>query len=439
GRAFINCPDGYSQSILRSWDVLVHVHAKSHTAQFHRPRPESRITNPENPSGARASTDTDTTQLRSKREIEIAGEEMAEQTTAAAGDSDAGDMESKIKAALRLRVSYFREQADSLTLVGVRRLLEEDLGFDMYALDPHKKFCLEAANDDQPEKEENELNTTGSQTMEDSPVLGLMTDNKKAKRGTKEKEETQNHAEIKEAIRKRASHLKENSGSITGVGVRRLLEEDLKLEKFALDAFKKFISGQVTELLKFQRRHPEMERQNRRRVAMSKHLTSSTKEELSGSSENESEESEESAVKAKKRTAPKGKVQGSAGLKRKRAEVDKNDSKRKSKVSKIKSEENSDKDEDDVSDDNSESSAENNVQEKEVAKPSYGKRVEHLKTVIKSCGMSVPPSVYKKVKQAPENKREATLIKELEELLQKEGLSSSPSEKEIKEVKEKEG
>ncbi|GAB2231047.1 hypothetical protein Droror1_Dr00027334 [Drosera rotundifolia] len=27
-----------------------------------------------------------------------------------------------------------------LTFVGVRRLLEEDLGFDMYALDPHKKF-----------------------------------------------------------------------------------------------------------------------------------------------------------------------------------------------------------------------------------------------------------------------------------------------------------
>ncbi|GAB2232236.1 hypothetical protein Drorol1_Dr00011263 [Drosera rotundifolia] len=186
---------------------------------------------------------------------------MAQQTTTtAAMDSAAGEIESKIKAALRSRVSYFREQADSLTFVGVRRLLEENLGFDMYALDPHKKFvetyleqCLEAANDDQPKKEENEPNTTGSQTMEDSPVLGLMTDNKKAKRGTKEKEETQNHdapseAEVKEAIRKRASHLKENSGSITGAGVRRLLEEDLKLEKFALDAFKKFISDQVTEV-----------------------------------------------------------------------------------------------------------------------------------------------------------------------------------------------
>jgi len=97
------------------------------------------------------------------------------------------------------------------------------------------------------------------------------------------------------------------------------------------------------------------------------------------------------------------------------------------------------------------------LQKKEDPKPVYGKKVEHLKSVIKSCGMrssflwslnclmlcsglskadaffcvlcSVPPSVYKRVKQAPEDKREACLIKELEEILAKEGLSTSPSEK----------
>lgn len=42
---------------------------------------------------------------------------------------------------------------------------------------------------------------------------------------------------------------------------------------------------------------------------------------------------------------------------------------------------------------------------------------------------SIPPSVYKKVKQAPENNREAQLIKELEGILSREGLSSNPSEK----------
>lgn len=44
------------------------------------------------------------------------------------------------------------------------------------------------------------------------------------------------------------------------------------------------------------------------------------------------------------------------------------------------------------------------------------------------CG-SVPPNIYKKAKQAPEEKREATLIEELEQILAKEGLSSDPSEK----------
>lgn len=42
---------------------------------------------------------------------------------------------------------------------------------------------------------------------------------------------------------------------------------------------------------------------------------------------------------------------------------------------------------------------------------------------------SVPPSIYKKIKQVSENKREGQLIKELEEILSREGLSSNPSEK----------
>ncbi|CAA7042012.1 unnamed protein product [Microthlaspi erraticum] len=99
---------------------------------------------------------------------------------------------------------------------------------------------------------------------------------------------------------------------------------------------------------------------------------------------------------------------------------------------------------------------------KEAATSVNGKRVEHLKSVIKYCGIklcvlikllvdlrknlyvwfiiivvfgSVPPAIYRKVKKAPEEKREDTLIEELEQILAKEGLSSDPSEKEIKEVK----
>ena len=37
--------------------------------------------------------------------------------------------------------------------------------------------------------------------------------------------------------------------------------------------------------------------------------------------------------------------------------------------------------------------------------------------------------MYRKAKQAPEHKREACLIKELEDMLEKEGLSKNPSEK----------
>ena len=39
----------------------------------------------------------------------------------------------------------------------------------------------------------------------------------------------------------------------------------------------------------------------------------------------------------------------------------------------------------------------------------------------------MPPSVYKKAKQAPEERRETVLIKELEAILAKEGLTGSAS------------
>ena len=58
----------------------------------------------------------------------------------------------------------------------------------------------------------------------------------------------------------------------------------------------------------------------------------------------------------------------------------------------------------------------------------FGK-VDHYCILITYLIYSVPPSIYKRVKQVPENKREAQLIKELEEILSKEGLSANPLEK----------
>ncbi|EFJ15728.1 hypothetical protein SELMODRAFT_422643 [Selaginella moellendorffii] len=71
------------------------------------------------------------------------------------------------------------------------------------------------------------------------------------------------------------------------------------------------------------------------------------------------------------------------------------------------------------------------------SKPVVSKVVEQLKQMIKVSGINIPPSVYKRVKQVPESKRESLLIKELESILQKEGLNRNSSEKELKAVRKK--
>ncbi|XP_056693878.1 uncharacterized protein [Spinacia oleracea] len=391
----------------------------------------------------------------------------------------AQDIESQIKSAIYSRTDYFQDQADSLTFEKVRRLLETDLGLETHALDTHKRFvktclqtCIESADsknqdksgesnvsstgEDQPvdelqvKNEAEEPNAGGAETMEDSPVMGLLTGPKKAKANVDadaDAEDTESkpvpsEITIKKAIWDRASYLRENSENITLAGLRRLLEEDLEFEKYSLDPFKKFIGLEVDEVLN----SPEISqstgsspKKNPKKGSTQK--VSSKKEEASASSGEESDEVEEEEVKVRKRSAAKRKPPKTESVKkRKKTEEDVKGSKRKqSKVSKSTSEGSDEEGGGNVSEDgNSDSSAEKPVKKKEAPKPvSYGKQVERLKSVIKSCGLSISPAVYKKVKQAPENKREACLIKELEEVLAKEGLSSNPSEKEIKDVKKR--
>lgn len=145
-------------------------------------------------------------------------------------------------------------------------------------------------------------------------------------------------------------------------------------------------------------------------------------------------------VKPRKRVASREKSQNSAGAKKQKINVKKTKSAtKKRQPTDSLSEDHSDAEDDGnaAGDGHSQSSTEKIVKRKEVSTPMYGKRVEHLKSVIKSCAMSISPAIYKRVKQAPEHKREAFLIKELEAILSKEGLSSNPSEKEIKEVRER--
>ncbi|KAB2083101.1 hypothetical protein ES319_A05G242700v1 [Gossypium barbadense] len=402
------------------------------------------------------------------------------------------DIESRITTAMRSRVGHFKEQSDSLTFEGVRRLLEKDLGLESFALDVHKRFvkqCLLKWLDDGNDNEgssgtvEKNVSTTTEGTespkgrqpkkeikepcsedekLEESPVLGLLSDNKTVKNDNKENKEV-SESKIKKAIRNRASYVKANSEKVTMAGLRRLLEEDLKLDKYTLDPYKKFIAEQLDELLKsaeVSAPASEVKKKNLKKNSQSKTSEKLSKKVISASSgsendevgdeeedgddegeEDEEEEEEEEEVKPKKKISPKGKIKNSEGLKKrkipkKEAEMP---SKKRSKHAERNSDDNSnEEDSESVSDDGrSQSSSAKAVKRKETSAPVYGKRVEHLKSVIKSCGMSVPPSIYKRVKQVPENKREAQLIKELEEVLSKEGLSAKPSEKEIKDVRKR--
>ncbi|KAM7514869.1 hypothetical protein LguiA_004452 [Lonicera macranthoides] len=381
-------------------------------------------------------------------------------------------MESQIERAMLSRVQHFTNQADSLTFEGVRRLLEEDMGLDPYALDVHKRFVkqllekyLKGDDDENASKnsgetlEENAGSTKGNdegspkkqdqkkkepsseeeEKMEDSPVMGLLTPNKsikseKIESHTSENNEIPSESNIKKAMWKRAAYFRANSDKITMGGVRRLLEEDLELGKKTLDPMKKFINEQLDEVLFSQSASVVMK--NSAVNSKSKKPSKKIKTEESSALLVSKSEVIEDEVKSKKKVVPKGKVQKSEGLKKRKAPVKetKVSNKKQKRVTETKSVENSDaEDGGNLSEDSqSQSSAEKPVkkmQKKEVAPPAYGKHVERLKSIIKSCGMTVPPVVYKKAKRVPDEKRDSFLRKELEEILSREGLSANPSEK----------
>ncbi|CAL0327408.1 unnamed protein product [Lupinus luteus] len=393
-------------------------------------------------------------------------------------ENEDNDIESHIQIAMRSRVSYFKQLSDSLTFEGVRRLLEKDLGFQEYAFDVHKAFikqCLlkyfEEVGDDAPNVEEEEEKGASTQEtekpkeecqstdekdvcpededkMEDSPVLGLLKEQKGVKCETKEVKDNErkvvpSETLIKKAVRKRASYIKANAEKITMASLRRLLEEDLELGKFTLDIYKKLISQQLDEVTSSSEVLESAN--NAKKIVKKKPDTKATKkvisEENSGTSDTESgeEENEDDDVKPRKKSVSEGKKQTTFRPKKRKGEESNLSSMKRVKTAKAASEDNSDTEDNGKhsEDDQSQSLPEKSTKKKEVSTPVYGKHVEHLKSVIKACGMSIPPTIYKKVKQAPENKREGQLIKELEEILSREGLSSNPSEKEIKEVRRK--
>ncbi|KAJ6798328.1 eukaryotic translation initiation factor 5B-like [Iris pallida] len=394
------------------------------------------------------------------------------------------ELEAEISKAMLARISDFKEEADKLTLEGVRRALEKDLGLKKLSLDAHKKFikqCLDkfyyGAEDipkteekvaEEPllsEKEETsrecddfqpaaDLKNSSSDVNEitkGSPALvGEKNSDHESEKESLDPEDDTDISEdaIKKAIRKRAAYLRSNL-QITLVKVRRLLEEDLKLEKNSLDAYKKFIGSEVDEILQSSetveatngdKKEHNKASNNKSTGKTNRGAKKASKDSDSSDSKDvisEDEESDEEVRRPKKRPAQK--------IKTKASKKQKTSTEKKTSASGKKKPVEPDLEKSDESDDekspegnHSESSSEEE-DKKRSDKPTqvYGKKVEHLKSIIKSCGMGIPPSVYKRAKQAPENKREAFLIKELEEILEREGLSTNPSEKDIKSVKKK--
>lgn len=394
------------------------------------------------------------------------------------------EVEVEISRAMRARVRDFKEQADSLTLEGVRRALEKDLGMKMLSLDAHKRFikqCLEeyfyGADDENASKSSGKARTEVAQSVkeeksgqpvdpqstielknnssspdeetEGSTLLGKkLTDHATANSQGSECDSDLNEDTIKEAIKKRASYFKANSEHISLQQVRRLLEEDLKLAKKTLDAYKTFISEELDRVLQLPqivksangvKKKPKKSSPSVDEKKVSKVSKKARRESDSSDILSEDDEADEEK-KPKKRAAEKIKA-SLKSPKRQKKSTEEN----KSSSSKVKKpvEADLDKSSEDEgahsSDDgDSHSSAKEEVKKKQERPTQvYGKKVEHLKSIIKSCGMGIPPTVYRRAKQAPESKREAFLIKELEEILQKEGLSTNPSEKEIKAVRKR--
>ncbi|XP_047311871.1 glutamic acid-rich protein-like isoform X2 [Impatiens glandulifera] len=381
------------------------------------------------------------------------------------------DIESELQLAMRSRSSHFKDQADSLTFEGVRRLMEKDLGLEPYALDVHKRFikaclseCLDNGDkDDVPQSaaetveenmattEENganlpikDENSDDDDKMEDSPVKCLLTGDDKTKTKDSGKKVIPSEKMIGLAIKKRASYFSANSDDITMGGVRKLLEEDLELEKNSLLPFKKFIAEKIDHVLSASAAAPSTVKPKIKTTEKisNRKVSKNVREENSDYSDGEIEKNKKKTVESKKRKRGSKEIEAPSEKKKKEAPSEKKKkeaSSEKKKKEAQSSEGNSGTSNDgSASEDNdSASPAAKPTKMKETEVPAYGKHVEKLKSIIKSCGMGVPPVVYKRVKQLPENKREAALINELKDILSKEGLSSNPSEKEIKDVRKK--
>nr|GLL31616.1 glutamic acid-rich protein-like isoform X3 [Ipomoea trifida] len=392
--------------------------------------------------------------------------------------------ESQIEAALRSRLEHLKENANSFTLERVRRLIEKDLDIEKYAIDIHKRFIkqfleehMESANEDNTTKDSKESmesanednNTTkdskesvtietcltdcevekspeehkikkdvkdsggeDEKKLDDSPIMGVL---ESKPRLVDAQDAKASESSIKKAVWESAAYIRANAETMTLASVRRYLEEEMGLEKGTLDPFKKFIKDEIDKALTSEapKSKSSIKKASEKQTKPAKKIIAKG---TSDSLDSESDK-EESGPGSVKKAVPKRKNEKSEGPKKRKSSEMKTDvPSKKQKVVKKSSESNdAESDTSESEDCKSPSTAAKPLRKKATPAAGYGEHVENLKSTIKACGMSIPPSIYKKAKQVPEDEREEFLSKELEDILSREGLSSNPSEKEIKEVK----
>ncbi|KAK2980792.1 hypothetical protein RJ640_025064 [Escallonia rubra] len=244
-----------------------------------------------------------------------------------------------------------------------------------------KEEVTESPEEYQAKKDLKEAGEEDKEKMDDSPVMGLLIGNKSRKSGVVETDGMGKN-EIPRSVSSTLCVVRK----ITMAGVRRLLEEDLELNKLTLDPFKKLITEQLDKVLSSNISKSSVVKK-RSSACLSKTSKRSSSGGTSDSSDKDSEDLEDK-VKSKKKNAPKGKVQRSEVLKKRKrtAKETQLSNKKQNKLAEPESEGNSDaKDDGNVSEDgHSQSSAEKTV--KVIVPPSvYKKAKQMMRVAIKAC------------------------------------------------------
>jgi hypothetical protein len=406
-------------------------------------------------------------------------------------DESVSDLPSSLSRALEARSSDLRKQADTLTLPGVRRLLEKDLQLKPHHLDAHKLLVKQLVDKvmNGPAKEQpstpdtskkRKLEKSGIKIEEDNvkaekadikvdkaesptikvekpdielkslekekPKVGSGKDgqelNKRLKvsehRDNSNKDDVPTKAGVEEgrdedgarsekkqgaegltsedkvdmevlilnAVQQRSSEFRSQAESLTLSLVRRQLEQDLALNKGALDPHKQYIRKLVDELLSKEEEEAVIEKKEKvpdvetvevkprkRKVADVDVVETKPRMEKLGS------------VEMSEKKPKKGKVadveikEGRGGAKRKQ-KVSKMISRQKvvsssdDENSSGESEDNKTLDDEepaaeiDESDDGSSFKKTHKTKKAVDVKPTYGKKVEQMKNIIKACGMA---------------------------------------------------